>query len=143
MSVLHETPLNSRVDERGALVAIEGLADVAFDIKRVYYIFGTKAGVRRGCHAHYRLNQMAVCITGSCRFVMDDGTERAERLLDCHATGLLIKPMVWHEMYDFSPDCVLLVLANAPYDREDYIHHYEQFLELARTAAIQAQQRVA
>jgi len=132
MCVIHETQLTQRADGRGSLVAIEGLVDVSFDIKRVYYIFGTMPGVRRGCHAHHRTNQFAVCVSGSCRFVMDDGLERVEHRLSGSAAGLLIEPMVWHEMDDFSPDCVLLVLADALYDRADYIADYNQFLALAR-----------
>jgi dTDP-4-dehydrorhamnose 3,5-epimerase-like enzyme len=131
MSLIHHTQLTAREDGRGALVAIEGLVDVPFVIRRIYYIFGTKNDVRRGCHAHYRLTQMAICVSGSCRFVMDDGSERVEQLLDSKTTGLLIEPMVWHEMYDFSPDCVLLVLADGPYDRADYITDYGQFRHLA------------
>lgn len=132
MSVIHETQLTRRADGRGGLVAIEGLVDVSFDIKRVYYIFGTRADVRRGCHAHHRTTQMAVCVTGSCRFIMDDGEERVEHRLGDNARGLRIDPMVWHEMDDFSPDCVLLVLADALYDPADYIADYARFLDLVR-----------
>ncbi len=143
MSLIQETYLNPKSDARGTLVAIEGLAEVSFDIKRVYYIIGTTGDVVRGLHAHHRLTQMAVCLTGSCRFVMDDGFERAEHVLDSHAKGLLIEPMVWHEMRDFSPDCVLLVLADAPYDRTDYIHDYGQFVQLAHARASRTQRLVA
>ncbi len=135
MSVIQETHLIQRKDSRGSLVAIEGLVDVAFDIKRIYYISGTGTDVRRGCHAHFHLKQMAVCVQGSCRFVLDNGFERVEHLLDNSATGLVIEPMVWHEMYDFSPDCVLLVLADAPYDKADYLHDYGRFIELAQSRA--------
>lgn len=131
MSVIQETLLKTRVDERGSLVAIEGQRDVPFDIKRVYYIFGSQPHVRRGGHAHYRLKQMAVCVAGSCRFLMDDGIERRTHVLDRQSRGLIIDPMVWHEMDNFSPDCVLLVLADAVYDRADYISDYGEFLTLA------------
>ncbi|MDB6095379.1 MAG: dTDP-6-deoxy-3,4-keto-hexulose isomerase [Verrucomicrobia bacterium] len=130
MSVIRETQLNLRSDDRGSLVAVEGMVDLPFEIKRVYYIFGSKPASRRGCHAHYHLRQMAICLAGSCRFLMDDGDERVEHVLDRSTTGLLIEPMVWHEMDSFSPDCVLLLLASARYDRSDYIHHYDQFIEL-------------
>lgn len=115
-------------DDRGSLVALEALKTVPFDIKRVYYIFGTKAGVARGFHAHKNLKQVAVCVTGSCRMILDNGQERKEILLDSPTRGLLIEDLVWREMHDFSPDCVLLVLASEHYDETDYIRDYDGFL---------------
>jgi len=115
-------------DERGSLVALEGNKSVPFDIKRVYYIFGTKEGVSRGFHAHLNLKQVAVCVTGSCRFVLDNGKQREEVVLDKSTTGLLINDLTWREMYDFSPDCVLMVLASEYYDELDYIRDYDKFI---------------
>jgi len=115
-------------DERGSLVALEGNKSVPFDIKRVYYIFGTKEGVSRGFHAHLNLKQVAVCVTGSCRFVLDNGKQREEVVLDKSTIGLLINDLTWREMYDFSPDCVLMVLASEYYDELDYIRDYDEFL---------------
>ena len=117
-------------DERGSLVTLEGNKSVPFDIKRVYYIFGTKKGVSRGFHAHRNLKQVAVCVTGSCRFVLDNGKKREEVVLDKSTTGLLIEGLTWREMHDFSPDCVLMVLASEYYDQSDYIRDYEEFLRL-------------
>ena len=116
-------------DDRGSLVALEALKTVPFDIKRVYYIFGTKTGVSRGFHAHKNLKQVAVCVTGSCRMVLDNGQKRREILLDSPTRGLLIEDLVWREMHDFSPDCVLLVLASEHYDEADYIRDYEDFIK--------------
>jgi len=116
-------------DERGSLVALEGNKSVPFDIKRVYYIFGTKEGVSRGFHAHLNLKQVAVCVTGSCRFVLDNGKQREEVVLDKSTIGLLINDLTWREMYDFSPDCVLMVLASEHYDESDYIRDYQEFLK--------------
>ena len=117
-------------DERGSLVALEGNnKSVPFDIKRVYYIFGTKEGVSRGFHAHRNLKQVAVCVTGSCRFVLDNGKQREEIVLDKSTIGLLINDLTWREMYDFSPDCVLMVLASEHYDESDYIRDYQEFLK--------------
>jgi hypothetical protein len=73
---------------------------------------------------------MAVCMAGSCRFVLDDGRTRVEYLLDRNSVGLTMGPMIWREMYDFSPDCVLLVLASRAYDESDYIRDYQAFLEM-------------
>lgn len=115
-------------DERGSLVALEAGKTVPFPIKRVYYIFGTKEGVSRGFHAHRQLQQVAVCVTGKCRMVLDNGKKREEAWLDSPTKGILIQDMVWREMHDFSPDCVLLVLASEYYDEEDYIRSYENFI---------------
>lgn len=120
-------------DERGSLVALEAEKTVPFIIKRVYYIFGTKQGVSRGFHAHKNLKQVAVCVTGKCRMVLDNGTVRAEAWLDSPTKGLLIDDLVWREMHDFSQDCVLLVLASEHYDKADYIRNYEDFLQVAKS----------
>jgi dTDP-4-dehydrorhamnose 3,5-epimerase-like enzyme len=116
-------------DEHGLLVALEGSKNVPFDIKRVYYIFDTKEGISRGFHAHRNLKQVAVCVTGSCRFVLDNGKQREEVVLDKSTIGLLIDDLTWREMYDFSPDCVLMLLASEYYDESDYIRDYEEFLK--------------
>ncbi len=119
-------------DDRGSLVALEAQKTVPFDIKRIYYIFGTKLGVSRGFHAHTALQQVAVCVTGKCRMVLDDGFNREEVWLDSPTKGLLIGNLVWREMHDFSPDCVLLVLADQHYDESDYIRDYKDFLSEVR-----------
>lgn len=116
-----------RGDELGWLVALEGERNVPFAIKRAYYIFGTRHGVRRGNHAHRQLTQMMVCLAGQCKVVLDDGRMREEVLLARNDCGLMLDAMLWHEMYDFSSDCVLLVLADGWYDEADYIRDYQQF----------------
>lgn len=121
--------LQTHGDERGSLVALEEENNIPFHIKRVYYMFNTKDSVRRGFHAHKQLKQVAIAVRGSCRFVLDDGRERIEVLLDNPAQGLLIESFMWREMYDFSDDCVLIVLADQLYDELDYIRDYSQFLE--------------
>ena len=128
MSLIKTINFQPLGDERGSLVALEGNKSVPFDIKRVYYIFGTKEGVSRGFHAHRNLKQVAVCVTGSCRFVLDNGKQREEVVLDKSTTGLLINDLTWREMYDFSPDCVLMVLASEYYDELDYIRDYDKFI---------------
>ena len=119
-------------DDRGSLVALEGEKTVPFAIQRVYYLFGTKLDVSRGFHVHKKLQQVAVCVTGRCRMVLDDGQKREEVWLDSSIKGISLPPMVWHEMHDFSPDCVLLVLASEHYDEADYIRDYEDFLRLSK-----------
>lgn len=124
-------PLQVHGDERGSLVALEEMKDVPFKIQRVYYMFDTLKDVRRGFHAHKNLRQMAIPVRGSCRFLLDDGTEKINVFLDDPASGLLIEPMIWHEMYDYSDDCVLMVIADDKYDESDYIRDYDKFKELA------------
>lgn len=128
MNLIHFKSLS---DERGSLLAIEGNKDVPFDIKRVYYIYGTKPNVRRGLHAHINLRQVAICIAGSCTILLDDGSTKQEVALNSPMTGLVIEELVWREIYDFSEDCILMVLANNHYDEKDYIRQYDNFLELA------------
>jgi len=105
---------------------------VPFEIKRVYYIYDTQAGVARGFHAHKALKQVAVCVSGSCRFLLDDGANKEEVVLNSPTQGLLIEHMVWREMYDFSEDCVLMVLASEHYDEADYIRDYDAFSSIVR-----------
>jgi len=119
----------SHGDERGSLVALEDNKNIPFTIKRIYYLFNTQEKVRRGYHAHKNLKQLAVVLKGSCRFLLDDGKEKIELLLDNPEQGLYIESFVWREMFDFSDDCVLLVLADSFYDENDYIRDYQLFLE--------------
>lgn len=117
-------------DDRGQLVAIEAQLDIPFEVRRVYYIYDTLAGVRRGFHAHQDLEQILVCVHGSCKIHLDNGSETAEVVLDKPYEGLYISNDMWREMYDFSPDAVLLVLASRHYDEADYIRDYEVFLKM-------------
>ena len=116
-------------DDRGSLIAIEEGYNTPFEIKRVYYIFDTKEGVERGFHAHINLKQMAIVVKGSCTFVLDNGITREEIELNNPKQGLLIEGLIWREMKNFSPDCVLVVLASEHYDESDYIRNYNKFLE--------------
>lgn len=127
LEVVNFTP---RGDHLGWLIALENLRTVPFEIRRVYYIYGSQPGVRRGKHAHHKLRQMAVCLQGSCRFYMEDAQGRQDIVLDRRDRGLMIEPFVWHEMDEFSPDCILLVLASDLYDESDYIRSYAEFTTL-------------
>lgn len=131
MSLIKLVDLPSFGDERGGLIAIESDQSIPFQIKRLYYIFGTQSGVSRGFHAHYNLKQIAVCVKGSCRMILDDGQHREEVWLDTPNKGLLIGDLIWREMHDFSDDCVLLVLASEHYDEADYIRNYDEFINEA------------
>jgi len=132
MSLIEWAHFPSLGDDRGSLVALEGENTVPFEIKRVYYIFGTEQNVARGFHAHHNLKQVAICVTGRCRMILDDGKNREEVWLDSPTKGLLIGDLVWREMHDFSEDCVLLVLASEHYDENDYIRDYDEFLRVIK-----------
>lgn len=116
-------------DERGQLVALEEMRDIPFQIKRVYYMYDTKDGVRRGYHAHKNLKQILVCVSGSCKVLLDNGREKETVLLNKPFEGLYIESNMWREMYDFLPGTVLLVLASEYYCEEDYIRDYGEFLQ--------------
>ncbi len=115
-------------DARGQLIALEEYKDIPFKIKRVYYMYDTGEGVVRGCHAHRNLQQILICIHGSCKIKLDNGEETAIILLNKPYEGLFVSNAMWREMYDFSPDAVLMVLASALYDESDYIRNYDEFL---------------
>ncbi len=119
-------------DARGELVSIEENKDVPFDIKRCYYMWNTTPGVRRGFHAHKQLEQVLLCVHGSCKIHLDNGTDTAEVLLDKPNVGLYIANDMWREMYDFTEDAVLMVLASTYYDESDYIRDYDAFLQYVR-----------
>lgn len=119
-------------DNRGSLIALETFQNIPFDIKRVYYVFDTLSGVSRGFHAHRDLKQVLICVKGNCRILLDDGNSKDNVILNSPQTGLLIEDLVWHEMHDFSEDCVLLVLASEYYDESDYVRDYDNFLELVK-----------
>jgi dTDP-4-dehydrorhamnose 3,5-epimerase-like enzyme len=113
--------------ETGSVVTLKAGDPVPFDIRRVYYIFGTKPGVSRGFHAHRDLRQWAIALAGSCTMLLDDGKQQARVVLDRPDKALEFGPMIWREIHDLSPDAVLMVLAAQPYDEADYIRRYEDF----------------
>ena len=116
-------------DDRGLLVALEEHKDIPFEIKRVYYMYDTGKGVTRGQHAHKSLEQILICIHGSCKLMLDNGKEKKIVSLEKPYEGLYISNNIWREMYDFSSDAVLMVLASDVYKEEDYIRNYDEFLK--------------
>ena len=119
-------------DERGMLVALEEFNDIPFRIKRVYYMYDTLPGVVRGHHAHKQLEQILICIHGSCKVLLDNGREKKIVPLEKPYEGLYISHAMWREMYDFSEDAVLMVLASEVYDESDYIRDYDVFLQMVQ-----------
>ena len=116
-------------DERGKLVVIEGGQAIPFEIKRVFYIYGSDATVVRGQHANRDSEFVLINVAGKSKVRITDGKESFVAVLDKPMMGVYIPQMVWKDMYDFSPDSVLLVLASEHYDGEEYIRDYEEFIK--------------
>ncbi len=117
-------------DERGNLVVIEGEGmDIPFDIKRVFYIYGSDSEVIRGQHANRETEFLLVNVSGTSKVRVDNGTESEIVELNKPRMGLYIPSMLWKDMYDFSEDSVLLVLASRHYDAKEYIRDYEDYLK--------------
>ena len=116
-------------DERGKLVIIEGIKDVPFDIKRIFYIYGSDRDVIRGCHANRKSEFVLINVCGSSKVKIYDGVKEEIFVLDKPNTGIYIPKMLWKDMYDFSEDSILLVLSSEPYDPTEYIRDYNEFLK--------------
>lgn len=116
-------------DDRGQLIALEEFNDIPFRIKRVYYMYDTVSDVVRGHHAHKKLEQILVCVHGRCKIRLDNGKEKKVVALEKPYEGLYVANNMWREMFDFSPDAVLMVFASEVYDESDYIRNYDEFLE--------------
>ncbi len=115
-------------DERGNLVVIEGSGvDIPFDVKRVFYMYGSDPNITRGEHANRYTEFVLINVSGSSKVLVDDGDKREVISLDKPRMGLYLGPMLWKEMYDFSEDSVLLVLASEHYDEAEYIRDYDAF----------------
>ena len=127
MSIIKLYDFSILGDARGSLVVLDKSSGIPFEMKRVYYLFGMTGGLSRGFHAHKKLHQIVFCISGSCCLVVDDGITKEDVLLDSPNVGIDLPPMLWHEMHDFTADCVLLVVASDEYDEMDYIRDYEEF----------------
>ncbi|TLS71839.1 WxcM-like domain-containing protein [Aliarcobacter thereius] len=116
-------------DHRGQLVALEENRQIPFQIKRVFYIYGTQEGISRGNHSHYKTKQFLVAVNGSCKVTLDNGKVKETFDLNRPNIGLFQDALIWGTMHDFSRDCVLMVLSDEYYDANDYINNYESFLK--------------
>ena len=116
-------------DERGRLVVIEGGQAIPFEIKRVFYIYDSDATVVRGQHANRESEFVLINVAGKSKVRITDGKEEFVAVLDRPMMGIYIPKMVWKDMYDFSPDSVLLVLASTHYDGGEYIRDYDTYLQ--------------
>lgn len=115
-------------ERKGAITFIYGGEHVPFPVRRVYYLYDVPGGESRGGHAHRQLRQLLVSVMGAFDVVIDDGSERRRVHLDRGYFGLLIPPMIWRELENFSSGGICLVLASDPYDEADYIRDYDTFL---------------
>lgn len=120
-------------DDRGSLAVFESENNMPFTIKRVYCIYNVPEGKKRACHAHRNIEQVLVCLKGSCTCFLDDGRNKKEILLFSPQEGLYLRRKTWLEITDFSPDCVLMVLSDSFYDESDTIKDFESFLRLKET----------
>jgi UDP-2-acetamido-3-amino-2,3-dideoxy-glucuronate N-acetyltransferase len=131
-AVLIELP--EFVDERGSLVVAEHLKQLPFSVERIFFVSGVPQGDKRGIHAHRQCHQVLICLAGSVKALVDDGRESEVVFLDRSNLALHMPPLTWGTQFDYSADAVLLVLTSHGYDAGDYIHDYDEFLQLATDA---------
>ena len=127
---VHMIEFPQKGDERGHLVIVEGMKDIPFEIKRVFYIYGSDKNVVRGQHANRRTEFVLINVAGTSKVKVKDGKgNEKEFFLDHAHIGVFLPKMVWKDMYEFSEDSVLLCLASEHYDSEEYIRNYDQFVK--------------
>lgn len=115
-------------DERGSLCAIESNKDIPFEIKRIYYIFNNKNRLVRGAHAHKKLKQVILCLSGSFEVEVKNGYYSSSYELNTPKIGLFISSGIWREIKNMTKDAVCCVIASELYDPNDYIHNYHDYL---------------
>ena len=125
---LQELPCFS--DERGKLSFIESSNHLPFSLQRIYYLFGDLEEQIRGLHAHKKLQQMIIAISGSFVVTLDDSVGTKDYRLDSPSTGLYVCPMIWRKVHSFSDKAVCLVLASRLYERDDYIFDYGEYCKM-------------
>jgi hypothetical protein len=119
-------------DERGDLVVIEGGQTVSFDIKRVFYLYGSDSTVVRGQHANRESEFVLINVAGKSKVRITDGAEEVTVVLDSPMKGVYIPKMIWKDMFEFSPDSIMLVLANTHYDTNEYIRDYDEYCRVLK-----------
>lgn len=123
---------NEITDHRGKMIPIEYPKQLEFPLKRIYYIYDVKDGVRRGYHSHNDLEQILIAVHGKVKVLIKTPYEEEIVELDSPNKGLYIGPMIWREMFDFENEAVLVVLASHEYDENDYIRDWNDYLEKAK-----------
>lgn len=119
-------------DERGHLVVVEGNQSIPFEIKRIFYIYGSDPAVVRGQHANRESEFVLINVAGTSKVRITDGSEEYLIELDRPHMGVYLPKMIWKDMYDFSADSVLLVLASTHYDGSEYIRDYNEYLRIMK-----------
>jgi len=117
-------------DERGKLTAVSEMKEIPFEIKRIYYTWDMPKEAIRGGHAHKVLDEVMICLRGSCDFVLDDGKEKITITLDRPNKGLYVSAHLWRHFTNFSPDCVVMLIASDYFHPEDHVKDYNEFLKL-------------
>lgn len=123
-------PLQKISDDRGTLVVLQQGNHLPFAAKRSYFIYGTQPDQPRGFHAHKTLDQVFVCVQGACDLTLEDNEGKYTLRMDSPAQAVRVGPMVWHEMHNFTNDCIFLAYASDVYDEADYIRDYNTFKKL-------------
>jgi len=124
------------LDPRGNLTVAQDKTEIPFDIHRVYWVYDVPAGEWRGGHAHKRCEEFIVAVSGSFIVTLDDGTTKKEYLLNHPYQGLYVGQGTWRTLDDFSSGAVCLVIASAPFDEDDYIRDYDEFLEYVKRSDV-------
>ena len=124
--------IQSFSDERGELSILQEDEGVKFSIKRIYYLYDTKATHVRGVHAHHKLEQIIVALRGKFEIKLDDGNKSEIIVLDKPNLGLYVSPMIWREVTPMENNGICMVLASRKYEEEDYIHDYKDFISLVQ-----------
>ena len=134
MNVLNSVQMlefNEKGDDRGHLVIVEGAQDIPFEIKRIFYIYGSDSEVVRGQHANRESEFVLINVAGKSKVKVKDGKgNEAIYSLNRPHTGIYLPKMIWKDMYDFSEDSVLLCVASTHYDANEYIRNYDEFLKI-------------
>ncbi len=129
MENFYEINIRQYGDDRGRLTTIEGLNDIPFEIKRVYYISDVSAGKERAHHAHKASRRVLSAINGSCKVLLFDGNVKKEFILNSKTKGVYFNRGVWCELSEFKDNAIILALADEIYDEADYIRDYEEYLK--------------
>ena len=114
-------------DDRGALSFAESVNHIPFHIERVFWMYGMPDDKTRGGHSHLEASQVLVPVTGSFRLLIDDGTDKADVLMDCASRGILLPPGIWCELRDFSPGTAVMVFTSHPFRTEDYVIDHPEY----------------
>jgi dTDP-4-dehydrorhamnose 3,5-epimerase len=118
------------VDHRGSLVPVEAGRDVPIEVRRLFHVRPSAAGITRGQHGHFRCTQVLICLSGSCKVSVEDGTESRSFTLDRRDQALVIPPTIWAEETYETRDTLLLVLCDRPFEADDYISDRDELIAL-------------